>query len=526
MAEIALCLSGGGYRAAVYHLGVLSYLHHVCPPTGGRLIDHVHTMTSISGGALPAFAFALANARNIDRVDSFKELYKSLVENNLGDQMLEHFNHSKDPEKSFIKSLAFVYSQVFFKDAKFGEIIDMMQTDEMHHFSVDATDFELGIPFRFQATAELNIPDRDEPYGVIGNRTHKIERNRASEIRISDIMAATSCFPLAFEPIVYPTDFQFQDLNMRRLNNGAEYLLMDGGLVDNQGVDPMNHAEWHLSAIEKHHDLVILSDAGNKPIKKEEKPIKWSKHSLMFWNIIAIVFSVILVLASLYLYQMNSFFYSGLTLMGSVSVFAVMLIVNLIMCKLKDYICDNLQFQGNFTMMWFTGINEMITFLKARATTVYRMVDFVMMGHIKKVAYRELSGQASLKSKVLMNSLPVLSNGGKWDKILRRRNHPDRSLTPSKALKRNTKKANTMKTTLWFTWDEKVKGIPLSLLACGQYTTCWNLLQHIDRIKALPEEERSEGQKMIISLEPILKGDWDRFNANPLILANSYSYDR
>lgn len=65
----------------------------------GRLIDHVHTMTSISGGALPAFAFALANARNIDRVDSFKELYKSLVENNLGDQMLEHFNHSKDPER-------------------------------------------------------------------------------------------------------------------------------------------------------------------------------------------------------------------------------------------------------------------------------------------------------------------------------------------------------------------------------------------------------------------------------------------
>ena len=83
-----------------------------------------------------------------------------------------------------------------------------------------------------------------------------------------------------------------------------------------------------------------------------------------------------------------------------------------------------------------------------------------------------------------------------------------------------------MKTTLWFTSDEKVKEIPLSLLACGQYTTCWNLLQHIDRIKKLPEDELSEGQKMIKGLEPILKGDWERFNANPLILANSYRYDR
>ena len=192
MAEIALCLSGGGYRAAMYHLGVMTYLYHVCPPTGGRLIDHIHTITSISGGAIPAFAYVLANARETDRVECFKDLYKRLIENNLGEQMLEHFNNSKDNDKSFVKSLAYVYSKTFFGEAKFGEIMDLMETDKLHHFSVDATDFELGIPFRFQATAALNIPDRDEPYGVIGNRTHKIERNRASEIRVSDIMAATS----------------------------------------------------------------------------------------------------------------------------------------------------------------------------------------------------------------------------------------------------------------------------------------------------------------------------------------------
>lgn len=526
MAEIALCLSGGGYRAAMYHLGVMTYLHHVYLPTGGRLIDHVHTITSISGGAIPAFAYALANAHETDRVECFKDLYKRLIENNVGEQMLEHFNSSKDPDKSFVKSLAYVYNQSFFGEAKFGEIIDLMAIDELHHFSVDATDFELGIPFRFQATAALNIPDRNEPYGVIGNRTHKIDRSRASEIRISDIMAATSCFPLAFEPIIYPTDFQFHDPNMRRLDNGAEYLLMDGGLVDNQGIDPMNHAEWHLSAIEKHHDMVILSDAGNKPIKKEEKPIRLSKHSLLFWNNISVGLSIILFLVSLYLFKVNSPFYSGLAFMGGCFIFVIILIVDYLVQELKGYICDNLQFDGNFRMMWHTSINDIITFLKARATTVYRMVDFVMMGHIKKVAYKELSGQESLKSKVQMNSLPVLSNGGKWDKIFRKRNFPDRNLIPSKALKRNTKKANTMKTTLWFTLDEKVKGIPLSLLACGQYTTCWNLLQHIDRIKKLPENELSEGQKMIISLEPILKGDWERFNANPLILANSYRYDR
>ena len=526
MAEIALCLSGGGYRAAMYHLGVLSYLHHVCIPEGGRLIDHVHTITSISGGAIPAFVYALSKAHGKDNVQSFKDLYKNLIENNLGEMMLDHFNHSKDPEKSFIKSLADTYEKAFFNDELFGTIMNMMSFDGIHHFSVDSTDFELGIPFRFQATCELNIPDREEPYGVIGNKIHKITRDRAKSIRIADVMAATSCFPLAFEPLAYPTDFKFANSQMNRLENDAVYMLMDGGLVDNQGIDPMNHAEWHLSSLEKHHDLILLSDAGNKPIKKEEKPIKWSRHTLSFWTKYFFCLACVCSLTSLYLFHQDRMFWSGMLLMSGISLFAAILIVNGVTRKLRNYICENLQINGNLKMMWHCSINDIATFIKARATTVYRMVDFVMMGHIKKVAFRELTGKDSLKKKVVMNSLPVLSNIGKWNKILSRRQHANRRLTPSKILKRNTKKANTMKTTLWFTKEEIKNGIPISLLACGQYTVCWNLLQYIDRIKEQSEEDMSEGQRMIIGLESRLMGDWDRFNKNPTILTNSYRYDR
>lgn len=520
MAEIALCLSGGGYRAAMYHLGALTYLHHVCLPEGGRLIEHVHTITSISGGAIPAFVYALARANNTDRVECFKELYKKLCENNIGEQVLDHFNQTKDKDKSFVKSLAAVYSNVFFGDARFGQIIDSM-SDDLHHFSVDATDFELGIPFRFQATTELNIPDREEPFGVIGNRTHKIDRETAKGIRIADIMAGTSCFPLAFEPIVFPTDFK----HMNRLESDAEYLLMDGGLVDNQGIDPMNHAEWHLSAQGLHHDLIILADAGNKPIKQPEKPVKLSKHNLKFWNWVLSILAIIAFAASRCLFVAGRPFWSGLSLMAGISLIIGELIINGIMVWIKGKLCENMRFGGNFKMLWHTSIDEMVTFIKARAATVYRMVDFVMMGHIKKVAYRELSGRDPLQSKVQVVSLPVLTNGGKWNNILRRRTQENREMTPSKALKMNTKKANSMKTSLWFTSDEKENGIPLSLLACGQYTMCWNLLQYIDRIRQLPEEDRTEGQKMIYGLEGILNGDWRRFNHNPTVLTNSYRYD-
>ena len=397
MAEIALCLSGGGYRAAVFHLGVLSYLHHVCPPEGGRLLDHVHTLTSVSGGAIPAIEYVLNETKGGDRVLCFKQLFKKLIDNNIGKQMLDDFNRTSEPEKSFIKSLALIYNNVFYHGEKFGTIMDAVPGIGLHHFTVVATDFELGVPFRFQATSELNIPDREEKYGVIGNRTHKISRNDAKEIRLADIMAATSCFPLAFEPIAYPTDFKFNNPQLNRTATNAVYMLMDGGLVDNQGIDPAKHAEWHLSASGLHQDLVILSDAGNKPMKKEDKPAKWSKHSLTFWNIIFVILALACGVLSRWLFVDGDTFWAGFAAMGGVSIIALVIIIYALVSKLKSYLCDSLQFYGNFSMLWHTKINDIVTFLKSRGTTVYRMVDFVMMGHIKKVAYRELKSNEPLQ---------------------------------------------------------------------------------------------------------------------------------
>src|SRR6187200_2525173 len=45
---IALCLSGGGYRAALFHLGALRRLNEV------GLLSRVDTITSVSGGSIVA----------------------------------------------------------------------------------------------------------------------------------------------------------------------------------------------------------------------------------------------------------------------------------------------------------------------------------------------------------------------------------------------------------------------------------------------------------------------------------------
>src|ERR1700745_2636951 len=46
--SIGIALSGGGFRATLFHLGVIEYLRHI-----GRLKD-IKTITSVSGGSILA----------------------------------------------------------------------------------------------------------------------------------------------------------------------------------------------------------------------------------------------------------------------------------------------------------------------------------------------------------------------------------------------------------------------------------------------------------------------------------------
>jgi hypothetical protein len=56
--DIALALSGGGYRAALFHLGVLKELFEL------NLLDRIAVISSVSGGSIVAGAYACSLVRN------------------------------------------------------------------------------------------------------------------------------------------------------------------------------------------------------------------------------------------------------------------------------------------------------------------------------------------------------------------------------------------------------------------------------------------------------------------------------
>ena len=71
-----------------------------------------------------------------------------------------------------------------------------------------------------------------------------------------------------------------------------------------------------------------------------------------------------------------------------------------------------------------------------------------------------------------------------------------------------------MGTTLWFTSAHKQAGMPQALMATGQYTMCFNLLDYIYKIEKSPEN-LNENHKLIIGCKDQLMQAWNKFQEDP-----------
>lgn len=521
--QLSLCLSGGGYRASIYHLGVLTFLNDLKLNDGSVMLDHIHSLSCISGGALTGMKYILTIANGENRKMAFRNLYKDIVENNLGAQLLQKFEEDSNNGKALIQSLANIYDEKFFHGEKFEKILNAMDWDGVHHFYVDATDFDVGLPFRFQATVELKSPNRKDPYGKIGNWRHSIDREEAKKLRLADIMAATSCFPLVFEPILYPTEFEMgKDVNPKE-KDLLNYPLMDGGLIDNQGVEPAYHVASHLNDEGKELDLAIISDAG---ITSSQNPDKgWN-----LWNISPKVLFCWLLLfglgtgvAAIIAWIMRFVFVSGCL----ATLFVVCLIAAFILNNLDCWVCGMIEsgtkLEVKKSVMWTKTFRSIGTFLKSRVISAYRMTDVIMSGNQKRLWFRALHNDPIWKNRILMNSMTAFSSQKTWKDIFKKQPTLDKSLRPTRSMLGLSSIASSMKTTLWFDNEELEKGVPQAILACGRYTTCWNLLVHIDKLKQIPVTDRSPFQKTLIAEEENIKNFWMKFVSNPKLNVNFYA---
>jgi len=264
--KIGLALSGGGYRAAAFHLGTMRKLNEL------NILNKIDVFSCISGGSLIGAYYCLNSNRPFEEIErDFREKLKKSVTRKLllvlgflllvfigllyllfkleyamiayltlvlGTLSLFFFTFRILPVSLIIEK---IYSQIFYK----GKLIK----DLPNHPSllINATNLETG---RMWSFSRNKMGDSSYQYRKSGSITFKHD-----EFPISKAVASSTCVPFAFSPI---------KIGKKYFTNKEDYSkiiprLIDGGVYDNQGVHKLTQpASKHKC------DTIIVSDAGMK----------------------------------------------------------------------------------------------------------------------------------------------------------------------------------------------------------------------------------------------------------------------
>ncbi|HEX8360283.1 MAG TPA: patatin-like phospholipase family protein [Longimicrobium sp.] len=231
LGPLSLSLSGGGYRAAGFHLGVVGLLDDV------GLIRNVTSLSTVSGGTIFGAAWVVSMLDGV-KFEAFREWFRDwMLKTNVVREALAGLAASQGgasrARASLIRSAARVYAAPgFLGDRKFGEV--MVGSGIPAEVIFNSTEFRSGVAFRFRRSPN--------PDTRVGNGNFIVPREVAEQVRLADVVAASSCFPGGFEPICFPDEFEWGPGGLERAREalGEKFVpalpLMDGGVYDNQGV--------------------------------------------------------------------------------------------------------------------------------------------------------------------------------------------------------------------------------------------------------------------------------------------------
>lgn len=248
---IGLALSGGGYRAMLFHAGSLIRLHEV------GLLQRLTRISSVSGGSITAAKLAVEWPRITDRAALMARVIDPIrgmasisigVSSVLMGTLITH---------SVGRQIATAYAHHLFGDATLQDLPDAPV------FVINATSVETGSLWRFSKARA-----RDWRIGEIARPT----------FRIADAVAASSAFPPVLSPFVLetrPSDFTTVEpgIDPAFLSDIA---LTDGGVYDNLG----------LETIYKRCNTVLCSNGGGALAWDATPPADWLRHTRRVIDII------------------------------------------------------------------------------------------------------------------------------------------------------------------------------------------------------------------------------------------------
>jgi predicted acylesterase/phospholipase RssA len=542
--NIGLAFSGGGYRAAAFNLGVLTYLEHI-KLDDQSVLDKVTALSTVSGGTITGACYAMGKKRGEHIDDIYQGLYKFMSEVDLVALGIERLVSEKDwapgRVKSLITAFADIYDRELFHNGRFGELMDDDPSFHLRHMSFNATEFSKALQFRFQWSEKVVVPRLNEPLrGIIGNYYYQTPVGIAKDIRMADILAASSCFPGGFEPINFPDDFVFPEtpaLLEFKKDEEHHISLMDGGIVDNQGIEPVLLADERMQRNQKDTnpqvppdvhslDLIIVSDVSSPYMEEFTSSIQ--KH-MTWWRKLTpikviVINSIVCILGALGLSFSIVRNFNGLIIL-----FTSILTLNLLIFVLASSI---LSVPKKFSILkpFLKPLSKLLrlkflvyeNLLMNRAKSVMKLTGEIFLKHVRRLNYQKVFADDTWKNRRIMNAIYELKPGEEQlkNKIKQGKIRPQ--LVPTREIQEVAKKAAGMPTTLWFTKEELEKQHMLdAIIACGQFNLCWNLLEYIDKIKRDPTNT-NENHQLFVACEDSILSDWENFQVNPFWMVDGF----
>ena len=255
----ALCLSGGGYRAMVFHAGALWRLYEA------ELLQGLKRISSVSGGSITAGVLGLKWSKLSFRASAVREDFVPEVIASIRRMASKTIDVGSVIWGAFLPGtisdrIAANYRKHLFGDATLQDL-----PDDFPRFVINATNVQSGALWRFM-----------KPY----MRDWRVGEVKNPRVSLATAVAASSAFPPVLSPVAIELDSDdFTDNtghDLQREPFTTKVVLTDGGVYDNLG----------LETAYKRFRTVLVSDAGGKLKPEGEPKHDWARHAYRVLSII------------------------------------------------------------------------------------------------------------------------------------------------------------------------------------------------------------------------------------------------
>ena len=244
---IGLCLSGGGYRAMLFHAGSLWRLNEA------GILARLNRVSSVSGGSIAAGQLAVAWPQLDFGANGVATAYVERVVEPLRRLAGETIDRDSIVRGiltpgSIGEKIAAAYKRHLFGDRTLQDLPDEPR------FVINATNLQSAVLWRFE-----------KPY----MRDYRVGSVPTPTVELATAVAASAAFP----PFLSPVRLKLDDAayqpgsgdDLQRPPFTTDVVLADGGVYDNLGLETV----W------KRYRTVFVSDGGGHIAEKEKLGTDW-----------------------------------------------------------------------------------------------------------------------------------------------------------------------------------------------------------------------------------------------------------